>query len=95
MVQYQVARLHDQGQDIYAIIVEPRYGGLTCEDKNQIRKSIKLCARSAGLDGVIVTVWNAGGGRMGFLAPEQLTTFFHNITIADVMAKVSLTLTCQ
>ncbi|MEA5549527.1 hypothetical protein VB713_00780 [Anabaena cylindrica UHCC 0172] len=76
MTQFKVAHLREQGQDMIIVPLEQSYRYKTSAEQNEILKSLQVCARSAGLAGTVVTVWDAGDGRMGFLAPSQWRSFF-------------------
>lgn len=51
---------------------------------NEAKAEIQMRASAAGLAGTVVPVWNAGGGRMGFLAPLQWRGFFQGLSLAFV-----------
>lgn len=63
-------------------------------EQNEIRQPLQVCARAAGLAGTVVPVWEAGGGRMGFLAPQQWRSFFASINLGIVAPNLNKVLTC-
>jgi hypothetical protein len=46
-------------------------------------------ANKAGLRGAAVAVWDAGGGRMGFIGPHQWHAFLQGINLQFVMANLN------
>jgi hypothetical protein len=95
MAQFDVAYFKEQGQNMIVIPLDASYGNKTNTEQSKIRNSLEICARSAGLVGSVVTVWDAGGGRMGFLAPSQWQPFFSSFTLSDVARNINKTLTCN
>jgi hypothetical protein len=94
MPQYDVAHICEQGQDIIFIPLSSSYQYKANSEQNAMRDDLQACARAAGLAGTVVTVWDAGGGRMGFLATGPWRPFFSSITLADVASNINTTLTC-
>ena len=70
------------------------WGHKSNSEQNKICAELQACATSAGLAGIVVPVWDNGGGRMGFLAPTQWHAFFGSITLADIASTVNRKLTC-
>jgi hypothetical protein len=91
---FEVAHLREQGQDIIIVLVDRKFGNKTESEQNQIATKLQICARSAGLAGTLVPVWDAGGGRMGFLAPRPWHAFFKSLSLRDVAANINRKLTC-
>jgi hypothetical protein len=76
MAEFHVAHLRQQGQNMIIIPLDREFGHKTNGEQNEIRASLQACARGAGLAGTVVPVWDAGGGRMAFLAPAPWRPFF-------------------
>ncbi len=93
METYEVAHLREQGEDIVMVLVAPRFGHLGNRVQNAVRVRLQTASRSAGLAGTVVPVWDAGGGRMGYMAPPQWRSFFNSLSLYDVAANVNRTLT--
>jgi hypothetical protein len=57
------------------IIVPMRedFGHKLNSDQTNISFALQAAARSAGLAGQVVTVWDAGAGRMGFRGPMRIS----------------------
>ncbi len=94
MAKYQVAHLCEQGQDIIIVLVNRSFGHMSQVEQNETCNSLQACASSAGLAGNVVPVWDGGGGRLAFLAPQQWAPFFRGLSLADVAANVNRELTC-
>lgn len=95
MQKFKVAHLNEQGQDIIIILVNNNFGYISNSEQNQIKNSLQLCATSAGLKGTVVPVWDAGMGRMGFLAPSAWQNFFMNLNLTFVYSNINRELTCN
>jgi hypothetical protein len=76
MPKYKVAHIKEQGQDMIIVPVDSSFGNKSQEEQNEITFMLQKCATSAGLAGTVVPVWDKGGGRMAFLAPEPWHPFF-------------------
>jgi hypothetical protein len=94
MTTFEVAHLREQGQDIIIVLVDRSFGNKTESEQNQITTGLQICARSAGLAGTVVPVWDSGGGRMGFLAPRPWHQFFKGLSLRDIAANINRKLTC-
>jgi hypothetical protein len=95
MTTFEVAHLREQGQDMIIVPVNKYFGHKSNSEQNNIRSVIQRYARSAGLAGTVVPVWDAGFGRMGFLAPREWYPFFSSLTLADVAANINRKLICS
>lgn len=92
MPSFKVAHLREQGQDMIIVPLESAFGNASSEDQHQQIAALQLAARSAGLAGKIVPVWDAGGGRMAFIAPTPWHPFFKSINLAVVAQSINKTL---
>jgi hypothetical protein len=79
MPRYDVAHVREQGIDLIVIPLDSSFGQKTREDQTQEIAILQTHANGAGLAGTVVPVWDAGGGRMAFIAPQQWHPFFSNI----------------
>jgi hypothetical protein len=89
MPKYKVAHIHEQGQDMIIFPLEAKFGHQTDSDKNQELGILGFRANAAGLRGAAVAVWDAGGGRMGFMGPQQWHPFLRSINLQFVMANLN------
>jgi len=94
MERFKVAHIREQGQDIIIVLVANSFGFKGNTEQNQLRNALQVCASAAGLAGTVVPVWDAGGGRMGFLAPTQWQSCFSGMTLPFVASNINRELTC-
>jgi hypothetical protein len=94
MASYDVAHLHEQGQDMVIVPLESSFGHKSQTDQQRVIASLQLCARSAGLAGKVVPVWDDGFGRMAFIAPQPWHPFFKGLSLMAVAANINKRLTC-
>ena len=92
---FEVAHFNEQGQQVIAILVASSFGHKANSEQNRICVELQQYASSAGLAGTVVPVWDAGGGRMGFLAPSQWRSFFSSLTLGDIAININRELTCH
>ncbi len=76
MPQYKIAHVKEQDVDLIIVPLESHFGNMSSQDQNVTIKALQLHASEAGLRGTVVPVWDSGGGRMAFLAPQQWHSFF-------------------
>lgn len=95
MQTFQVAHINEQGQNIIIIIVNSSFGHMPNAQQNSIKNTLQYCASSAGLAGTVVPVWDAGMGRMGFLAPTAWQNYFMNLNLQQIYMSVNRQLTCN
>lgn len=79
MPRYDVAHIREQGIDLIIIPLDSSFGYKTKEDQTQEIAVLQMHANGAGLAGTVVPVWDAGGGRMAFIAPQRWHPFFSSI----------------
>ena len=94
MARFRVAHLHERGQDIIIVLLDQSFGCKSNMKQNRICAGIQACATVAGLAGTVVPVWDGGGGRMAFLAPQPWYPFFRSMTLEDVAENINRELTC-
>lgn len=92
--QFDVAHLHEQGQDLIIIPLDSAFGYKNGTEQSAIRVQLQSCASAAGLAGTVVPVWDGGGGRMAFLAPHNWVAYFQGLTLQIVAANINCRLTC-
>ena len=94
MNKFKVAHIREQGVDLIIIPLEREFGHKSPSDQGDIAESLQICASSAGLAGTVVPVWDAGGGRLGFLAPQNFHPYFRSINLQFVLLNANRELTC-
>jgi len=94
MARFEVAHIQQQGVNLIIILLDSSFGRKTTLEQNQTIGALQVCARAAGLAGTVVPVWNAGSGRMAFLAPSNWRSFFQSIDLRFVARNINRDLTC-
>ena len=89
MPKFKVAHLREQGQDMVIIPLESSFGSKTSHDQQAIIADLQVHSRAAGLAGIVVPVWDSGGGRMAFVAPRPWHPFFQSLNLQMVFASVN------
>lgn len=89
MPSMKVAHVRQQGVDLVIAPLDPDFGYKTRQDQREIVNEIQLRSRSAGLAGTVVPVWDGGGGRMSFIAPQPWHPFFRSLDLQSVWANVN------
>ena len=94
MEKFKVAHIHEQGQDIIIVLVNRSFANKSSTEQGDICSWLQGCARSAGLAGIVVPVWESGG-RLFFLAPPAWLPFFKSLTIQFVQRNINKELSCS
>ena len=89
MPSMKVAHVRQQGVDLVIAPLDSDFGYKAPQDQREIVNEIQLRSRSAGLAGTVVPVWDGGGGRMSFIAPQPWHPFFRNLDLRSVWASVN------
>jgi hypothetical protein len=89
MPRFNVAHLREQGQDMIIVPLDSSFGRKSSSDQRAITTDIQMHARGAGLKGTVVPVWDSGGGRMAFIAPQPWHPFFSSLNLHGVDANIN------
>jgi hypothetical protein len=89
MPSFRVAHIIEQKSKLIIIPLEPSFGQLSELDQRTHIADLQTHAADAGMDGTLVPVWDAGGGRLGYIAPFQWHAYFSNLTLSRVLALVN------
>jgi len=89
MPTFKIAHLNEGGQNMIIIPVDSDFGAKSNFEQQRTMDEFQARARSAGLAGHVVLVWDAGGGRMGFRAPNAWHSFFQGVNLAWVWANIN------
>lgn len=81
MTRIPIAHLHEQGQDIIIVPLDRSFSHKSRAEQNRVVMTLQAAASSANLAGKVVPVWDAGSGRMAFIAPEQWFPFFRGLSL--------------
>jgi hypothetical protein len=89
MKSYRVAHVRKDGLDLIIVPMSPSFGGKPRAEQSEIVDGLQMQAAKAQLAGAVVPVWDAGGGRLGFLAPAAWHPFFKSLTLRSVVKLVN------
>ncbi len=94
MPRFEIAHIRERdsnGREVHLIIVplEASFGHKTAEDQQEAVSELQLRANAAGLAGTVCPVWDAGTGRMGFIAPPNWHPYFKSLTLALVAVNIN------
>ena len=85
MERIQVAHIREQGMDLILVPLDGSFRQRSKDEQRRIRAALQACATTAGMDGTVVPVWDAGDGRMAFLAPVEAHRFLKTIDLGYVL----------
>jgi hypothetical protein len=91
MTTYQVARFHEQGQDVMIIPMGSAFGRLPASEQQSTYQALSLAAHNAGHNGVVALYWQYGG-KAQFISPSNTHAFFQGFEWARVLANLNQTL---
>jgi len=91
---YKVSQLKHNNFDYVLIVVAPAFGNKNPQQQQLDTVVLQRCARRAGMKGIVVPVWDAGGGRMGFLAEPVHHKFLQSLNTAFLESHITATLSC-
>jgi hypothetical protein len=89
MTSFDIAHVREQGQDMIIVPMRADFGHKATDDQVLIERSLSAAARAAGLAGLVVTVWDAGFGRMAFRGPPQWHPFLASISLHWVARNIN------
>lgn len=88
MPSFDVAHIHEQGQDMIFFPLDDSFDHKTAADQNSILAGLQVRAHGAGLGGRAVGVWQRGS-ETRFLGPPSWRAFFQSIDMSFVLANVN------
>jgi hypothetical protein len=94
MNRFRIAHIRHQGVDLIIVPLDSQFGLKSPADQDEAIASLQACAAAAGLAGTVVPVWDAGGGRMRFIAPPNWHPFFQSIGLHYVQQQLNRELVC-
>lgn len=89
MPKFDVAHINQQGVDLIVIPLGSHFASKGLGDQRSVVEELQARASAAGLKGTVVPVWDAGSGRMGFIAPQSWHPFFKSINLRVVAANIN------
>lgn len=85
MVSFEIAHINEQGQNIIILPLNRQFDSVPQSEKLKFLSYIQAAARSAGLAGTVVPVWDTGHGRSAFIAPPQWHNYFSSLPLYSIM----------
>lgn len=89
MTRLKIAHIREQGANMIIVPMESHFGRKSQFDQNSIISELQARSLSAGLAGRVIPVWDSGGGRMAFIAPENWHGFFRSISLPFVWRNIN------
>lgn len=89
MPRLDVAHVREQGVDLIIIPLDHNFGRQSQAQQDQAVTELQMRASTAGLRGTVVPVWDAGSGRMAFIAPRNWHSFFRGIDLRWVAMNIN------
>jgi hypothetical protein len=94
MTPYKIAHIEEKGVNIIIIPLESSFGNKTKKQQDQIIDALQNCAKSAGLAGTVVPVWETGINHR-FIAPPRWHPFFKTLSWDAILGKINKELNCE
>ena len=88
MPSFNVAHIREQGQDMLLFPLDDSFDYKSSTEQNSTVAQLQMRARSAGLAGRAVAVWERGS-ETRFLGPPQWRGFLQSIDMGFVLANVN------
>jgi hypothetical protein len=79
MPSFDIAHIRQQGVDLVIVPLEDSFDHKTQAQQRATIDQLQVAARSAGLAGAVVPVWETNSGGMKFIAPNNYHPFFKSI----------------
>lgn len=95
MPTFQVAQLHQDGQDVIIVPVDRSFGKRSAAEQARIQEAFQRSAVAVEMRGVVVPVWEDSSGRMAFRAPPPLHDFLKSIDMVYVATALNRTLSLE
>jgi hypothetical protein len=89
MPELDIAQVKIEGVDLIIVKLERTHARQSFELKKKARLDLQQRAKAAGLTGTVVTVWDAGGGNMGFLSPPEHSEIFGRVNLNYVSENIN------
>jgi hypothetical protein len=83
------AHIRHQGQDMIIFPLSSNFGSQPVAAQEEELAALEYQAHAAGLAGHAVAVWDAGGGRTGFMGPDQWHGFLRGLNLRAALAMVN------
>jgi hypothetical protein len=88
MTLYKIAHIQDRGVNMIVIPLDPSFGKKSWNKQNDRMDDLQLSAKTAGLAGTVVPVWQIGENH-GFIAPPKWHPFFKTFSWEAILASIN------
>jgi hypothetical protein len=89
MPSFDVAHIRRQGIDLILILVNRNFASKMQREQHAAIAELQSRTTAAGLAGRVIPVWDAGGGRMQFLAHRDFHPFLRSLSLAFVARNIN------
>ena len=89
MPRFKVAHVNREGAGLIIVPVSQSFGRKSAEEQAVIIGELRARAAAAGLAGNVIPVWDAGAGRMKYLAPQGLHPLLKDLDLPRVLKLVN------
>jgi len=89
LATFKIAHIREQGVDLIIVPMDRGFGNLPASNQQTSNGELQAQCMAAKLAGTVVPVWDNGGGKMGFVAPQSWHPFFQSIDLRWVFARVN------
>ena len=89
MPRFKVAHVNREGAGLIIVPLHPSFGRKPAAEQGVIVGELRARAAAAGLAGNVIPVWDAGGGRMKFLAAPGLHPLLKDLDLPRVLTLVN------
>jgi hypothetical protein len=80
MPVFNIATVNVEGSDLILIILDHAFGDKKFEEQSAILMEFQKRATAAGYKGHVIPVWSSAAGKINFMAPRNLHSFFSTVT---------------
>ncbi len=88
MPSIPVAQLHEQGQDMVIVIMDPAFARASPTQQEATIGQLQARSNASGLKGTVAMVWEVNG-KMDYLVPQPWHDFFRSLTLDDVRSRIN------
>lgn len=85
----RVAHIREQNVDLIIVPLNAGFGTQSPDQQQAGIEAIRKAAAAANLAGDVIPVWDAGGGRMSFIALKPYHPYFQSINLEFVFANLN------
>lgn len=89
MPTFDVAHIREQQQDMIIVPLDYNFELKMQHEQQAAARELQLRATAAGLAGRVVVIWDAGDGKIKFIAPQPWHPFFRNVSLAFVARNIN------